>query len=89
MTILDRFKSRKESKPGLALRKTANTTVKEILDTFAPPREGCTGAQLVSFGPDEYFLVIQGPGAKRLTSLVLDYINALYRKTEEVSDSGE
>ena len=83
-TLLDRFrKSEKNSRPELALRRTSSTTVKEILDTFAPPREGSTGAQLVSFGPQEYFLVIQGPEGKQLTSLILDYIEALYARAEK------
>ncbi len=81
--LLDRFlKSKKNAKPELGLRRTSTTTVKEILDTFAPPREGSTSAQLVSFGPTEYFLVVQGPEAKELTGLVLDYIEALYTRAE-------
>lgn len=67
------------------MRKTSDTSVEEILDTFAPPREGTTGCQLVSFGPQEYFLVIQGPDATKLTGLVLDYVNALYTKSEEIA----
>ena len=89
-TILGRFvKSLKNPKPELSLRRTKNTTVAEILDNFAPPREGVTGAQLVTFGRHAYFLVIQGPEAQELTRRVLNYIEALHavsEKSDEHSD---
>ena len=83
------MKSVKNSKPELSLRQTKNTTVAEILDTFAPPREGSTSAQLVSVGKDSYFLVIQGPEAQQLTSLVLDYIEALYVRADKQDKDNE
>ena len=61
-------------------RTTQDTSVREILETFSPPSEDQTGAQLVSFGPNHYFLVIQGPEAETLTNRVLEYIDALHEK---------
>ena len=59
-------------------RTTQDTSVREILETFSPPDEDQTGVHLVSFGPQHYFLVIQGPEAETLTNRVLDYIDGLH-----------
>lgn len=60
-----------------AKRTAEDTTVAELLETVAPPREGTTGAHLVSVGPHHYFLVIQGPEATWLTARLLEVIDAL------------
>ncbi len=63
---------------SISKRTTADTSVREILETFAPPREDSTNCHLVTFGPQHHFLVIQGPEAEKLTGLILTYVDALY-----------
>jgi hypothetical protein len=66
-------------------RTAENTTVSELFKTVAPPREGTTGAHVVSVGPN-YMIVIQGPEALHLTRRVLDYIEKL---SEQANVSSE
>jgi len=84
VNFLDRFKKKMHYPPSrlAGRRTTSDTTVAEILDTVAPPREGCTGCQLVTCGPEEFLLVIQGPEGRDLTHKILDYVDALYKASE-------
>jgi hypothetical protein len=62
------------------MRTIKDTTIEEILETVAPPREGTTGAQLVGLGKDRFMLVIQGPEAGKLTQALLAFLQALHDK---------
>lgn len=77
-----------KSKPIPQTRTAADTTVKEILDTVCPPRSDTTGAHLVSCGPDAHLLVIQGPESRWLTARVLEFLDALHERTEEMANAG-
>ena len=80
---------RKTSKPALSHRKTSNTTVAQILEKFAPAREGTTSTHLVSMGKNQYFVVVQGPEADQLTSMIIQYIEALYERAEPPDDNDD
>ena len=63
-------------------RTAEDTTLAELLETIAPPREGTTGVHLTSVGP-AYVLTVQGPEALHMTRLILDFVEALHEKAEE------
>lgn len=65
-------------------RSTKDTTVHEIFEVFAPVRADQTSAHLVSFGPQHYFIVVQGSQAETLTHHLLNGIEAFH----EVASSG-
>jgi hypothetical protein len=68
---------------GLAVaeRTAEDTTVAELMETIAPPRDGTTGVHLTAVGPD-YLLAIQGPESLHLARLILDFVEALYAEVE-------
>jgi len=70
-------------------RTADNTTVSELFETVAPPREGTTGVHVVNVSPN-YLLVIQGPEALHMTRLLLDYVDALHAAAveKEKNDKG-
>jgi hypothetical protein len=65
------------SENGNTNRTAEDTTVAELFQTVAPPREGTTGAHLVAVG-DNYMLLIQGPEAVALTRHILDFVEAIH-----------
>ncbi len=75
--------SQEHLKSRYSKRTTDDTSVREILETFAPPKEDQTGIHLVTFGPQHHFLVIQGPEATFLCNKLLDYANALHETAED------
>ena len=83
----------KKKQTPAAKRDATNTTVAEVLDMIAPPREGTTGAHLVQVAmPDgpAYLIAIQGPEARVLALRVIDFVDALKTREEEkqLEDSG-
>jgi hypothetical protein len=75
--------SKKRAENGVvkSARTAENTTVAELLETIAPPREGTTGVHLTSVG-QSYLLAIQGPEALHMARLILDFVEALYETSE-------
>jgi hypothetical protein len=71
-------------KKNEATRTAEDTTVAEILETVAPPRQDTTGVHLVAVG-QSYLLVIQGPEALHLSRLVLDFVDALHERADAKS----
>ena len=69
----------------MSLRNSAKLTVKEVFDNFEPGENG-TGCDLVSFGPDAFFLVIQGDQANLLTGLMMEFLNQLQAQSDDISD---
>jgi hypothetical protein len=63
-------------------RTAEDTTVAELFNTVAPPRDGTTGVHLVAVGQN-YLLAIQGPEALHMTRLILDFVDALKEREEE------
>lgn len=68
--------------PVQATRTAEDTTVAELLETIAPPRDDTTGVHLVAVG-QTYLLAVQGPEALHMTRLILDFVEALHSKAEE------
>jgi hypothetical protein len=62
-------------------RTAENTTVAELFETVAPPRDNTTGVHLVAVGKN-YLLAIQGPEALHMTRLILDFVDALKEYAE-------
>lgn len=74
-------------------RTADDTTLEELFETVAPPRKGTTGAHVVACNRKEgqaYLLVVQGPEAPVLMNRILDFVEAVYDKTEhpDYGDSG-
>ena len=68
------------------LRSTEDLTVAEVLKNFAPPQANGTACNLVSFGPNEFFLVIQGDQASMLTALLMQALDQLQAKADDSAD---
>jgi len=58
-----------------------DSTLAELLETTAPPREDTTGLHVTKVGPG-YVLTIQGPEASDLTLAVLKFVEAIFDKAE-------
>ncbi len=70
----------------MTLRATNKITVAEVFDNFVPEIKSGTGCDLVSFGPDEFFLVIQGAEANKLTAYIMNFLNELQARGDDSSD---
>lgn len=67
--------------PEAKTRTAEDTTVAELFETVAPPRDGTTGVHLVAVGKN-YLLAIQGPESLHMARLILDFVDALAERAE-------
>ena len=79
-------KKAERTKRNLTLAATDKITVAEVFDNFAPPHKDGTACDLVSFGPNEFFLVIQGNQANHLTAMIMDFLNHVQDKAHDSGD---